>query len=454
MAKLQSASVRLVQKMNRKTKNGENPIYVVVCFKGRKEKACGISCLPRHWDARRELIKAQCPNAPILNKMLNDIKQRVIDKRNEYELNGRAYTPSMLLDESVIDFSAKSNVFKSLMDSLVSERRLKYKTKAKYAYAYSKLCEYIGRDDFIVDELNLGFIKDFCKWLSNGIGDGTIRSVLSCISSVWNYGISRKLTDGSEYPFNEFKFTRKYKDNGRDYFLDVSHIVRLKEYWLDLCVVRNGGMWHYKDGALDRLMKRSSKEFGILWFLLCYKLNGSAPIEIGHLKCENCRRMSINGEDYWCIDFKRQKTDTDVRVRWKRDLFSIIGLEHFMGFSSNGYVYPIVGEKNVSDIQIQRSISKASENAIKWVRKAFQDINGDIIRENVEKGLEQPLIECDKVVMYTARHSLANHLLNSPNVSVRELASILSRSPNTISCYVHQLTNNDEIANVSDNMAI
>jgi hypothetical protein len=33
MAKLSSASIRLVQKMNRKNKNGEYPIYIVVCFK-------------------------------------------------------------------------------------------------------------------------------------------------------------------------------------------------------------------------------------------------------------------------------------------------------------------------------------------------------------------------------------------------------------------------------------
>ena len=48
MAKLSSASIRLVQKMNRQNKNGEYPIYIVVCFKGRLEKATGVSCLPRH----------------------------------------------------------------------------------------------------------------------------------------------------------------------------------------------------------------------------------------------------------------------------------------------------------------------------------------------------------------------------------------------------------------------
>lgn len=36
-------------------KNGEYPIYIVVCFKGRLEKSTGVSCLSRYWDAKREV---------------------------------------------------------------------------------------------------------------------------------------------------------------------------------------------------------------------------------------------------------------------------------------------------------------------------------------------------------------------------------------------------------------
>lgn len=50
MAKVSTATIRLVQKLNRKNKNGEFPIYVVVCFNGRLEKATKISCLPKFWE--------------------------------------------------------------------------------------------------------------------------------------------------------------------------------------------------------------------------------------------------------------------------------------------------------------------------------------------------------------------------------------------------------------------
>ena len=451
MAKLSSASIRLVQKMNRKNKNGEFPIYIVVCFKGRLEKSTGVSCLSKYWDSKREVIKVGCPNAAVLNKMLSDIKNRVIERRNEFEYNERVYTPSMLLEDARMDYNGKSNVFIDVMDRLMNERRLKLKTRKRYTYAYKKICDYIGRKDFIIDELNLGFIKDFMRSLN--VGDGTKRDICSCIASVWNYGISRKLVDGSDYPFDEFKFTTRYKNGERDYFLDKSHIRKLMDYWLDLVIVRNGKRWTYKDDAFDSLMKRNSKEFGILWFLLMYKFNGSAPIEVAMLRNENCRRISINNEDYWAIDFQRQKTKTDVHVRWKRDLFCIIGLEHFMGRSKNGMVYPIA--INVGDEEkMNRDSWKCSEKAIKWVREAFKEINEATIRKNVDDGCNEPLVECEKVVMYTARHSFACHYLFTPNASVSGLASLMARSPNTIATYIHQLTKDEDIAREVENMVI
>ena len=111
--------------MNRKNKNGEYPIYIVVCFKGRLEKSTGVSCLSRYWDSKREVIKGQCPNAAVLNKMLSDIKNRVIERRNDYEYNGRVYTPSMLLEDCKVDYNGKSNVFIDVMDRLMNERRLR-----------------------------------------------------------------------------------------------------------------------------------------------------------------------------------------------------------------------------------------------------------------------------------------------------------------------------------------
>lgn len=442
MVKLSTASVRLVQKKNRMNKVGEYPIYIVVCFGGRVEKATGVSCLERHWDSRREVIKAACPNSAVLNKMLSDIKQKVIDRKNDFEYNGRIYTPSMLLEDCKVDYNGKSNIYIDVMNKLMSDRRLQTNTRNKYKYAYKKLVEYIGRKDFIINELNVGFVKDFCKWLS--VGDSTKRDICSCIASIWNYGIDRKLVNADEYPFNEFKFTQKFKDGVRDYCIDLVNIKKLKEYFLDMIIVRNGSRWTYRDGALDRLHKRTSKEWGICWFLACFYLNGSAPTDVARLRVTDCSRIVIDCVDYWKVEFKRKKTDTVVNVRLKRDMFSVILLEHFLGFSSDGYVYPVIGDAEGD--AIQRRVKKYGNIAIKWVREAFEEINKETIRSNVSNGLEEPLVDVNKVVLYTARHSFASAYLNSEGATVRGAASLLSRSANTISVYIHALQNDKDIA--------
>lgn len=456
MAKLSSASIRLVQKKNRMMRDGSFPIYIVVCFSGRVEKSTGVSCLPKYWDSKREVVKNGCPNAPVLNKTLSDIKQRVIEKKNYYEFQGRSYTPSMLLENSVIDLSINSGDYWNLSNRIIEERRLRDGTIKRYVYTYRKLCEFIGRKSFIVEELNLGRVKDFANWLEkNGINTNTIKSLLGCISSVWNYAVSNKIADESIYPFKTFKYTQKYKEGHRDYFLEKSHIIRLRDYFLNLVIRRNGELWSYRDEAFDRLHKRYTAEFGILWFLMSYKCNGSAPIELALLKGINCSRVKIRGEDYFAIDIKRRKTSRDVHIRLKRDIMTIIGLEHFLGMSSNGYVYPIINwGDGLTERQLMEQCHKIALKATVKVREAFKKINENIARDNAEKGLNEPLVETDRLVFYTVRHSFAQHYLSSPGATVNGLASLMARSPNTIATYVKQITRDDDIAEAVENLPI
>ena len=454
MAKLGSASVRLVQKMNRKNQFDEFPIYIVVCWKGRVEKACGISCKEKYWDKKREMVKPQCPNSPVLNKMLNDIKQRVIDRKNEFEYNGRAYTARMLLEECKVDLDGSKNVFKGLMMRLIDERRLAAGTIRSYDHTYKKLCEFLNRKDFIVDELTLGVVKDFSSWLErNDIKINTIKRILSCVAAVWNYGIQKKVANAEGYPFGEFKYTQKYKECPRDYFLEKSHIVRLKEYWLNMVIERHGKRWTYKDGMLEKLQNRNSAEFGILWFLMCYKMNGSSPADVALIRPQDCKRITINGEDYWAVDIRRKKTGRDVHIRMKRDMFIIIAFEHFMGFASH-FVYPILHyHEGCTDKYLLEQSHKVSDKAIKAVRKAFLSINEKIAHDNANGGSE-PTVEVNRVVMYSARHSFANNYLTTSKANVSGLASLMARSPNTIATYVHQLTNNEQIAEMVEDMPI
>lgn len=453
--KVTSATVRLVLKKNKVNKNDEHPIHVVVCFSGRHEKSTGVSVKEKYWDARRECIKPGCPNAPVLNKMILDVKQRILDRKNEYEYAGKRYTPQMLLSNSVVDLRAKDGDFWDVCQRLIDERRLRDGTVRKYTYCHRKLKEYLKKDNFIVDELTLPVVKDFAKYLEkNGIKINTIKSLLACIAAAWNYAITKKMVDDSGYPFKEFQYSSIYHEVPRDYFLEKSHIVRLRDYWLNLVTERNGNMWHYRDGAVERLHQRWTAEFGILWFLMMYKMNGSSPVDVALVRPGDCKRITINGEDYWSIDIRRKKTSRSVHIRFKRDLLIVAGFEHFLG-SCGHFVYPIINwYEGCTDRYMQEQSHKISGKAIKHVREAFMRINEDIARDNATQHKNEPLVDVQRVVMYTCRHSMASQYLSSPGSTVNGLASLMGRSPNTIATYVHQLTKDEDIAEMVDALPI
>ena len=106
MAKVSTATIRLVQKLNRKNKNGEFPIYIVVCYGGRIEKATKISCLPKFWDGKHEVIKSSAPNAAVLNKTLSDLKQKLIEARNAFEE----------INENIIQYNVDNDAHEPLIE--------------------------------------------------------------------------------------------------------------------------------------------------------------------------------------------------------------------------------------------------------------------------------------------------------------------------------------------------
>ena len=448
--KTSSATVRLVLKRNRKNRFGEYPVYLCICYKGRVEKATGVCVQEKYWNESREEIKGSCPNAPVLNKMLLDIKSRVLEAKNRFEFEGRKYTPQMLLNA---DVSVSSSDFWTVCQKLMDDRRLKSGTRHLYKFAYQRLVKFMGRKDIEIEELTIGVMKDFGRSLEGTIKECTIKGTFGCIAAVWNYAIDRKIVSDAEYPFKEFKYNKLYKECPRDYYLEKSHIVRLRDYFLDQAIERNGNMWHYRDGAEEQLENRRRDLFGLMWFLMCYKLNGSAPIEIALLKPADCKRVIIGGEEYYSIDIKRQKTGTPVHIRLKRDLFTIICLEHYLMYSGE-YVYPIVKGEGLSEKQILGQSHKYANLATGSLRRAFQVINGQIARDNVENGCNEPLVDVERVVMYTARHSFSMHYLTSPGSTVAGLASLLSRSPNTISTYISQITRDEDVAGMVDCLPI
>ena len=445
MAKLSSASIRLVQKLNRQNASGEYPIYIVICWKGRVEKSTGISCLSRYWDSKRELVKSSAPNSAILNKTLSDIKQKAINRRNEFEYIGKRYTASMLLEDSIQDLSANDNEYRVIYKRYLIEMASSDNTIKLYDYNFNVLKKYFGKEDFLITDISLANIKKLIKSLD--LGDNSIRGICGRIASIWNYAIRKGLVDSSDYPFKDFIYSQKFKKDNRTYYLEKCNLIKLRDWFTDRCIDISGELFSYKEGIEKRLEKKSSIEFSCMFFLASFLLNGSSPIDIALLKGENCSRVNIDGVDYWRIEYKRKKTNIPVVCLLKRDMLGMICFERYLGtaFMRDNYIYPIL-KGGMSDKQITNAIAKFTGYVSKNLKVICNEINEATIKENVEKGLEQPLIETEHMTLYVARHTKANDYLSHPGATLHALATLMGRSASTLNVYVHQIRGDRDLA--------
>lgn len=442
MPKLSTASIKLVLKKNRQNDNGENPIYLVVSWFGKKEKSSGIFIPEKFWNASKEEIRKGYPNCVMLNHMLNELKQKVIDKRNRYELEGKIYTPSILLEEDGVPVISKN--YHTLVENYLSEKRIGFSTERAYRYNLRLLDKYFGRNDYIIDELNVGVIKLFINSLK--ISDNTKRGVLGRIASIWNYAIDKSICNEVDYPFKDFVYTKRYKQANRIYYLEESNLKKIKKWFFNRCLNVSGCLWSYKEGMEDRLMERFSVEFAALFFLMLFRTNGSAPIDLARLHIDNCSRTTVNGEDYWKLQFRRSKTGVPVTVLLKRDILTMVGFEHYLHTAHlrGGLVYPILKE-GLDDHQRINSMNKLCFYANKHLKDIARVINQKTIENNVKNGTNEPLIDVDAFTLYIARHSKANDYLSFPGANLHALATLMGRSASTLHVYVHQIQGDKEL---------
>lgn len=441
MAKTSGATVRLVLKKNRCNANGENPIYLVVCWHSRKEKSTGVYVSERYWNASKEEIRKGFPNAVSLNAMLYGLKHKIVERRQRFEASGIQYSVSMLLDYSEQSTVVSSSYF-DLTESYIIQKALNVNSARLYRYTYRVLKNHFGRDNFLIGEITLPVIKRLINDLN--VGDNSIRGICGRIAAIWHYAEEKGLVNSNSYPFKEWKYTQKYQKLNRVYYLESSNLIKLKEWFLSRCINVSGELYSFKDGIEDKLMERSSKEFSCLLFLASFLLNGASPIDVALLRADNCSRIAVDGIDYWKVSFKRRKTGMSVNCLLRRDKLTMICFEHFLRFS-NYYIYPIL-KKGLTDKQINNAVSKVTGYASKHLKEICSEINEATIKNNVENNSNEPLIDVNQMTLYVARHSKANDYLSHPGATIHGLATLMGRSVSGLDAYVHEIRNDKDLA--------
>lgn len=437
MTRLTTASIKLVMKKSKTNKLGEHPIVLTVSFNGRVEKATSVYLLPKHWDADREQVKRSHPNYLALSKTLNEIKRKANEKRLKLETKGIPYTPKDIIQDDDVSASV-SERYEDIIYSIKRDRVLSDGTFDIYLQVYRRLLRLLGVSTLNVSDITPSVISRLIVLMQeDGLKDGTILLTIKNIHSVVQYAI-----DEGIIPYRNIKKgikTGHLSRSRRLYYLTPSQITFIERWFIERVLNVSDGGWSYRDGMMDSLQKRSSEEFAVAFFLLCFRMNGSAPCDVASRKVTELKSVIIDGESYYALDFKRKKTKENVSVRWKRDMLSVVLLDHMrMGSDArNGFLFAVY--KN--GIEDSKTLENFTSMGIRKLRTVIdRDVNPMIAKYNAcNNSNSVGLIDTSRVVYYTARHSLATAYLMNPSSSLVGLASILGRSVDNIGVYVHSL---------------
>ena len=446
--KVQSATVKVCLITAKRSKSGECAIVIRVQYNGRKDKHLGIKIEPKYWDAKNEQIKRLYPNSVELNRIIQEAKKKILDRKYEYEVNNTPYTAAMLLDDSrniKPDLCGNSIILKQLVGRLILERRLKPNTIKTYKLMLNLIERYSGKSsaNLILTEIDEKFCISFCKWMKNNIGDrnkaeGTINAVCSKIASVWNYAIENKLISSDLYPFRRFKYNTEYRQSEKKKSLNNDCITIMEASFSQYMIVDPvSGTMRYKGEHYAKLLHRHTEEFALAMYILGFRLQGLAFADLARVKIDDVSEEK-HGEDVYYVfnHIRRSKTNEPVPIVLKKDAMGLALMECFIYTANNreGYLFPILqNDMHAYNYDTDEKISHALDTAERMVNKNLKKYARRI---NSERGEE--VIPTD-ITFYSMRHTFATLYMNNPNANPVHLATMMGRSVNGIYRYVKSI---------------
>lgn len=445
-------TIKFVIKHQKKNKDGMCPVFVNVNFHGRVEKSCKINVIPSLW--RDDHVTPSHPNAKLINSQLNDLQLVLMKRVKTLEERGQYYTSlDVFAEPSSNELITLS--YESIMERYITEHNSSKSGATSHRYAFSKLCEFMGRASLDVDELTEARMKNFASFCDNkGFTASTSLSIFDRIASIVNYSIDKDLIDYKSNPFKSFKYKRRFVSQGRDYALTEFQLTQMIGYYLDIQCQWDKQFKSWKlPTDYSYVFDRCGKHWAVGFFLVIFKLNGASPVDVACLKKENVEVVKVGDKYYYHIHFQRRKTQVPVDVMWQKDeLLAQLLFEPYLASADErkGYIYPIIyglGVRHPHPESPSDSCRNMVSTLMGYLHKACEAIN----EKMKELGKGDP-IKVDKVVYYTARHTFASIYLDQSKASVRGLCTLLGRSPNNISTYIHALKGKDELVELSDVM--
>lgn len=430
--KVEQATIRLVLRSNKTLADGTNPIMLRVSFNGMKERATGYSCLPKFWNKREECLKKGYPNYLMVNQVLKKLKDEAIARRDKFIASDEVYTPTMILARETVR-NAVTNDFYGLCDKYLEEMHFtSHNTLGGWNSARAAIRRFTDNKQLLVNEINVGFCKRFCKHLEDkGMSSSTIRIYNSKIYAIVRYATKLKLIDNN--PLENWQYRKTYNDNKRDGYISGKTMDFMMQRFIDEIVVRkNDKTFSYRFDKIDELLNVKSDLYARYLYLVGYLLCGLAPVDISLLKKSDIKTVSVGGVDYYAIDGRRKKTGAPYKIRLlKNTIESAILINTMLIFNESDYFLPTLNgwSGNVLTWRLMKIYDR------KKLIPYFKKINSEIAQWNVEhKDDQMNFIDLD-LKFYSYRHSWIMNELQKPNANLLRIATMSGKAITSLHQY-------------------
>ena len=435
MPKVFEPQIKLVLRKEKPLKDGTMPIFLRVSFNGVRERATGYSCDMVHWDASGERVRRGFPNFKVINENLLRIKAASINEMQKQKINGKGFDIAIILRSESLIYdnvdNSSSNKLSGLIEAYIATHSLKKNTLSCWRVLKNHLKECFDDD---TSKWDIDTYISFCK--SKGLSSSTMSMLMGKIRAL--------RLEMKNVPTNQFKCAT------RNHYIPKQSMVFLKKRLLDMMVIMDESRYTYRDEFIESFELKNGLRYNI-WSLYIYYLlyvTALSPIDLALLKKSNVDILSVKDNDYYVISGYRSKTGVSFKVSLKRTMENNIIIGSLMMFTKGEYLTPICS--GLTDFERCNQRQRNTINRCsKHLKEHFKAINEDIVKHNVEEKDNVPLIDME-CTYYSARHSRATQIFNSPSATPAMLSQMMGRSANNIATYLHQLQNEQDLAQMAD----
>ncbi|MEZ4887829.1 MAG: site-specific integrase [Chitinophagales bacterium] len=321
-----------------------------------------IYILEKYWDASKERVKRQYPNAKLLNLKIRDTYTQVETQLLELERSNPNYTLNDIKNLFTEQEPEIPTTVFSFADDIIQQ--MKQAKRIGNAQSYTngivKLKEYVGgKEAFSFEEIDYNFL---CEWEANLLGGGlkvnSVAAYFKAIRAIYNRAIKAGIVDRNLYPFDEYRI-RTEKTVNRALSKEQIQLIE----GLDLA----------PDTAISRARD---------YFMLSFYLIGINFRDLAFLTIENLHKDRII--------YKRAKTGKIYSVKLLPQAKLLFDKYHEVNSS---FLLPIISSKYSGDLEKQ----------VKVAKEAVKNVNSRHLRK-----IAVMLDFKEQLTTYYARYSWAN----------------------------------------------